>query len=86
VETLVLASRAFFRNIDAVSHHNHKVMFYEKEADKVSTKLKKAIFSSELDLSRKSQLRNFVEHIDNVPDWAEDVADRLAIYSIKRTF
>ena len=86
VETLVLASRAFFRNIDAVSDHNHKVMFYEKEADKVSTKLKKAIFSSELDLSRKSQLRNFVEHIDNVPDWAEDVADRLAIYSIKRTF
>ena len=85
VETLVLASRAFFRNIDAVSDHNHKVMFYEKEADKVSTKLKQAIFSSELDLSRKAQLRNFVEHIDNIPDWAEDVADRLAIYAIKRT-
>jgi len=56
-----------------------------KEADKVSTKLKQAIFSSELDLSRKTHLRNFVEHIDNIPDWAEDVADRLAIYAIKRT-
>ena len=85
VEALVLASRAFFRNIEAVGDHNHKVMFYEKEADKVSTKLKQAIFSSELDLSRKAQLRNFVEHIDNIPDWAEDVADRLAIYAIKRT-
>ena len=85
VEALVLASRAFFRNIEAVSDHNHKVMFYEKEADKVSTKLKQAIFNSELDLSRKAQLRNFVEHIDNIPDWAEDVADRLAIYAIKRT-
>ncbi|MCH8238032.1 MAG: DUF47 family protein [Proteobacteria bacterium] len=85
VESLVLASRAFFRNIEAVGDHNHKVMFYEKEADKIGTKLKKAIFASELDLSRKSHLRNFVEHIDNVPDWAEDVADRLAIYSIKRT-
>ena len=85
VETLVLASRAFFRNIDAVSDHNHKVLFFEKEADKVSTKLKIAIFSSDLELSHKTHLRNFVEHIDNIPDWAEDVADRLAIYSIKRT-
>jgi hypothetical protein len=85
VESLVLASRAFFRNIDAVGDHNHKVMFYEKEADKVSTKLKKAIFGSDLKLSQKTHLRNFVEHIDNVPDWAEDVSDRLAIYAIKRT-
>ena len=85
VESLVHASRAFFRNLEAVGDHNHKVMFYEKEADKVSTKLKQAIFNFELDLSRKAQLRNFVEHIDNIPDWAEDVADRLAIYAIKRT-
>ncbi len=84
-ESLVQASRAFFRNIEAVSDHNHKVMFYEKEADKVSTKLKQAIFGSDLELSRKTHLRNFVEHIDNVADWAEDVADRLAIYTIKRT-
>jgi len=85
VDSLGMASRAFFRNIDAVGDHNHKVMFFEKEADKVSTKLKRAIFDSELDLSRKMHLRNFVEHIDNVADWAEDVADRLAIYAIKRT-
>lgn len=85
VESLVLASRAFFRNIEAVSDHNHKVMFYEKEADKVGTKLKQAIFGSDRELSQKTHLRNFVEHIDNVADWAEDVADRLAIYSIKRT-
>ena len=85
VESLVLASRAFFRNIEAVSDHMHKVMFYEKEADRVSTKLKRAIFGSELPLSRKAQLRNFVEHIDNLADRSEDVADRLAIYTIKRT-
>ncbi len=84
-ESLVLASRAFFRNPDAVSDHNHKVMFFEKEADKVSTKLKQAIFGSDLELARKSHLRNFVEHIDNVADLAEDISDRLAIYTIKRT-
>jgi predicted phosphate transport protein (TIGR00153 family) len=85
VEALVLASRAFFRNIEAVADHMHKVMFYEKEADKVSTKLKLAIFDSDLPLSHKAQLRNFVEHIDNLADKSEDVADRLAIYTIKRT-
>ncbi len=85
VEALVAASRAFFRGLETVSDHMHKVMFYEKEADKVSTKLKMAIFSGELDLARKAQLRNFVEHIDNIADTAEDVADRLAIYTIKRS-
>ena len=85
VEAVVLASRAFFRNIHAVGDHNHKVMFYEKEADKASTKLKRAIFSSDLELAHKTHLRHFVENLDNVADWAEDVADRLTIYVIKRT-
>jgi predicted phosphate transport protein (TIGR00153 family) len=85
VEAIVLASRAFFRNIEAVADHMHKVMFYEKEADKVSTNLKRAIFGSELPLAHKAHLRQFVEHLDNVADRAEDVADRLAIYTIKRT-
>ncbi len=85
VDALVSASRAFFRDVDMVSDHVHKVMFFEKEADKVSTKLKLAIFSSELELSRKIQLRNFVEHIDDLADSAEDVADRLAILAIKRS-
>ena len=85
VESVTQASRAFFRNIDAVGDHNHKVMFYEKEADKKSTKLKRQIFSSNADLAQKMHLRQFVENIDSVADWAEDVADRLAIYVIKRT-
>jgi len=84
VESLVLASRAFFRNVEAVGDHMHKVMFYEKEADKVSTKLKRQIFDSDIDLARKWHLRHFVELIDNIADRSEDVADRLAIYSIKR--
>jgi len=85
VEALVLAARAFFRNIQAVGDHNHKVMFYEKEADKVGSKLKREIFGSDLSLSHKMHLRSFVEHIDEVADRSEDVADRLAIYTIKRS-
>lgn len=86
VEALVLASRAFFRNVEMVNDHMHKVIFYEKEADKVSTKLKRQIFESDIDLARKLHLRHFVEVIDNIADRAEDVADRLAIYAIKRRF
>ena len=85
-EAIVLASRAFFRNIEAVHDHMHKVMFYEKEADKISTKLKRAIFATDMPLYHKAHLRNFVEHIDNVADRSEDIADRLAIYTIKRRF
>ena len=85
VDNLVMASRAFFRNIDGVADYMHKVMFHEKEADKVSTKLKRAVFESDLPLSSKAHLKSFVEFIDNVADHAEDVADRLAIYTIKRT-
>ncbi len=85
VESLVLAARAFFRNIEAVGDHMHKVMFYEKQADKVSTSLKRAIFATDLPLSNKAHLCYFVEHIDNIADRAEDVGDRLAIYAIKRT-
>jgi predicted phosphate transport protein (TIGR00153 family) len=85
VENLVLTTRAYFHNIEAVGDHKHKVMFYEKEADKVGTTLKKAIFSSDLPLSGKIHLREFVEHIDNVADRAENVIDRLVIYTIKRT-
>ncbi len=84
-DCLAMAARAFFRNIDAVRDHNHKVIFYETEADKICTKLKTAIFDSALPLERKLHLRYFVERIDEAANAAEDVADELAIYTIKRS-
>ena len=84
VDELGLSARAFFRQPHDVPAYNHKVVLYEKEADIVGTKLKQAIFASDLDLSRKMHLRQFAEQIDNIADIAEDVADRLSIYAIKR--
>lgn len=84
VDELALGGRAFFRSPHDVPAHNHKVTLYEREADVISTNLKKAIFASDLDLARKIHLREFAEQIDSVADMAEDVADRLAIYAIKR--
>lgn len=84
-DCLVMAARAFFRNIEAVRDHNHKVIFYETEADKICTKLKTAVFDSSLPLEHKLHLRYFIERIDAAANAAEDVADELAIYTIKRS-
>ncbi len=84
VDELGLGARAFFRSPHDVPAYNHKVMLYEKEADIIGTRLKKQIFTADIELARKLHLREFVEQIDSIADTAEDVADRLAIYAIKR--
>ncbi len=82
---LVSAVRSFFRDITAVPDHIHKVYFYEKEADRLADRLKRKIFSTDFDLAHKIHLRYFCLHVETLSDLAEDVADRLAIYTIKRT-
>ncbi len=85
-EALVQSARCFFKDISSVSNYMHKVSFWETEADKISTMLQKRIFKQdELCLARKTQLRDFVRHVDKIADRAEDVADELSIYVIKRS-
>jgi len=84
VDALVLALRAFFRGDQSISDHMHKVMFYETEADKINHRVLGLVFDSDSDLSYKNQIRHLVLHIDYIADIAEDVADRLAIFSLKR--
>jgi len=85
IESVVLSARAFFRDVDAVKNYLHKVYFYEKEADKIVNRLTHHIFESNIELSRKIHLRFFAFHVEHLADAAENVADRLAIYTIKRT-
>ena len=85
VEADVRSCRAFFKDIHAVADHIHKVIFWEKESDKVSTRLQRAIFGRpNLRLSHKMHLRFFAKQVDRIADEAEDVSDRLNIYVIKR--
>ncbi len=86
VDEMTKAIRAFFKDPKAVRNYTHKVYHYESEADRASEHLKRAIFSSEkLTLAEKIHLRYFALHIDTIADRAEDVADRLGIYTIKRS-
>ncbi len=84
VEAVIVSARAFFRDVTAVKDNLFKVHHYEKEADLISDALKRSIFASSLELSHKIHLRYFALNVEEVSDKAEDVADRLAIYAIKR--
>ncbi|HNX37158.1 MAG TPA: DUF47 family protein [Candidatus Cloacimonadota bacterium] len=84
VEQLTFAVRSFFRDLPAVNNYIHKVYFFEREADHLGEKLRRLIFSLDIELSHKSQLRFFAMHIEKISDYAQAVCDRLAIYTIKR--
>jgi uncharacterized protein len=84
-ESLVIATRAFFRDVRTVKDHIYKVYHYEKEADTISHKLKQKVFQNDkYELAQKMHLRYFALHIDSIADISETVADKLSIYTIKR--
>ena len=84
IDHLLQGTRAFFRDIRVVRDHAHKVIFYESRADIESTRLKRLAFDTDLKLSEKVHLRYFVDRMDGVANLAEDIADSLTIYAIKR--
>ncbi len=86
VSALVKAVRAFFSQIKAVDDQVNKVIFYEKEADKLEEAIRRQIFeNSELtDLALKTQYRRFTERITRISDISEDIAKNVLIYAIKR--
>ena len=85
VESIVLSARAFFRSQETVTDHMHKVSYWETESDKVATHMMMSMYRREdLSLCHKAQLKDFIRNIAEIADNAEDVADRLSIYVIKR--
>ena len=85
VEALCLTVRSCFRDIKSVRNNAQKVAFYEQESDIKFSSLARKIFDSNLPLDKKMHLRYFVEKIDRICDQAEDIADEIQIYAIKRS-
>ena len=85
VESLCLTVRSFFRDIKTVRDNAHKVTYYEKESDVQYSSLAHKIFGTTLSLDQKIHLQYFVERIDRICDQAEDIADEIQIYTIKRS-
>ncbi len=84
VESLIQSIRAFFKDISSVNDYIYKVKFYEREADKIAMSLKNEIFQADIHLSQKMHLRFCTQQIERISDSAEDMSERLAIYTIKR--
>jgi predicted phosphate transport protein (TIGR00153 family) len=85
VEHVVEAARCFFRDESRLRDCITKVEFYEKEADRAGMRLKRMIYESDMDLSRKHHLRYFADALGSLSDIAEVVGDHLLIASIKRS-
>jgi len=85
VEEMVMAVRSYFKELYAVRDHIAKIMFYEKESDKIGQKIKEYLFNNQkIELCHKIHLRTFVNYIQTIADQAEDIGDRVSIYAIKR--
>lgn len=84
-QAVVVAARVFFRDPQAVKDHLFKVHHFEHQADGLGDTLKRRVFDGELELAQKIHLRYFALNIEKVSDRAKEVADRLAIYAIKRS-
>lgn len=84
-ENVIPAARVFFVSPNLVKEKLQKVMFYERETDKLATSIKKRLFSEMdyLKLSEKIHLRYFTLHIEEVSDAAETVAKMLSSLVIK---
>jgi len=85
VEQTVLASRSYFRDPAAARDHHHKIHFYEDETEHAGFRVMEAIYTADLPLAEKRQLREHLMRIDRLADLADDAGDALAIYAVKRT-
>ena len=86
VESTVQAARAYFKDINTVRDHLHKISHHESASDDAAIRLKKQIFAdSDLNFERQWILSNTVNDIDHIADDAEHIGDRLSIYAIKRS-
>lgn len=87
VESLIPATRSYFRDPDSIKEKLHRVYLYEKEADKMADSIKRKVFQemNNLKLSEKFHLRYFTLHIEILSDEAQRAADLLTIMAIKRS-
>ena len=84
ISLLIDGARSFFIDKNITIEKCLEVAKVESKADKISTELKKTIFTnSENGLATKVHLKYFVEIMDEVANLSEDVADRLIISSSK---
>jgi predicted phosphate transport protein (TIGR00153 family) len=71
-------------NDDPVAELADRIDRAESRCDHLEDELMGRIFASDLDLTRKLQLKDFVRRLGTISDLAEAAADRIHIASLKR--
>jgi hypothetical protein len=83
-ENAIPAARLFFTDPNLVKDKIQKVIFYERETEKLANKIKRRVFKEmDLDLSEKNHLRYFTLHIEEISDAAKVVVRMLSSLLIK---
>jgi len=85
VNAMVRATDALFADLRAVRLLTEEVSRQESEVDKIERKLLEAVFDDQqLELAHKYQIKRIIQYIGSVSNSAEDVADAILIFAIKR--
>ncbi|ACJ27074.1 Conserved hypothetical protein [Shewanella piezotolerans WP3] len=84
IDHTLLCAKSFFTDLQRVQEYHTKVIAFESEADRLCTRTKVLLFDTDLPLVNKIQLRYFCDRIDQVANLAEDISDRIAIFTLKR--
>ena len=80
----MMASHLMRGEDDPVGDLFYQVEKAESRCDHVAEDLLGKIFASDVSLSRKLQLKDFVRRIVTISDFAESAGDRMHIVSVKR--
>ncbi|MCF0168218.1 MAG: hypothetical protein HUJ93_06235 [Bacteroidales bacterium] len=79
------ASKSFFKDVELIPEKVRRVNFFQKEAARQATAIKKKVFQqmNDLKLSEKTHLRYFALHIEELALQAIKVADQLSVMAIR---
>ncbi|USD37400.1 MULTISPECIES: DUF47 domain-containing protein [Ferrimonas] len=80
----VLCAKSFLTDLQRVQEYHQKVILFESDANKVCIRAKMTLFDTDLPLTNKVQLRYFFDRIDDVANIAEDISDRVSVFTLKR--
>lgn len=84
LRAVLAAARTYFSDPLAVRGSVNEVSFHSNEATSIGLRLGRALYDSELPLERKIQLGNFLSETRALASSADDIADQLVIYAVKR--
>lgn len=84
IDHTLLCARSFLSDLRRVQEYHQKVILFESDANTCCTRAKTKLFETDLPLVNKVQLRYFFDRIDQVASQAEDISDRISIFTLKR--